>query len=314
MIGVLGAGAFGASLAIALGREREVILWGRNLTGRDLPRLPGAVLPARVTTTADLAEACRADTLLLALPMQQLAGFARDHAAHLTGHPLVACCKGVDLATGLGPVEVLATLHIHPAVLTGPSFAADIARGLPTALTLACADDRLGETLQYQLSTPALRLYRTTDVIGAELGGALKNVIDPVAHGLGIGGTGQMQRRGRIGQCQQRHPRRDIERLWRHGAIKPVNGAGAGHRLQHAAKGAGRLDRRIGKAAGQGFGIHWSSPRTMVKKSTFVSAARAARAARAAAASAASTSSTSRRMRGAVSPCNNASATAARRA
>ncbi|MEH7827718.1 NAD(P)H-dependent glycerol-3-phosphate dehydrogenase [Gemmobacter denitrificans] len=186
MIGVLGAGAFGASLAIALGREREVILWGRNLTGRDLPRLPGAVLPARVTTTADLAEACRADTLLLALPMQQLAGFARDHAAHLTGHPLVACCKGVDLATGLGPVEVLAALHSHPAVLTGPSFAADIARGLPTALTLACADDRLGETLQHQLSTPALRLYRTTDVIGAELGGALKNVI-AIAAGVVIG-------------------------------------------------------------------------------------------------------------------------------
>lgn len=79
-----------------------------------------------------------------------------------------------------------------PAILTGPSFAADIARGLPTALTLACADDAVGHKLQQQLSTGTLRIYRTTDTIGAELGGALKNVIAiacGVAIGAGLGDT-----------------------------------------------------------------------------------------------------------------------------
>lgn len=89
----------------------------------------------------------------------------------------MACCKGLSLETGAGPTAALAARDPHPAILTGPSFADDIARGLPTALTLACADPARGAALQAALAAPTLRLYRSTDVVGAELGGALKNVI-----------------------------------------------------------------------------------------------------------------------------------------
>jgi len=186
-IAILGSGAFGAALAAALGREGPVVLWGRGQAGREIRRLPGLVLPGSVTVTADLAQTDDADLLLLSVPMQAFGRFVADHGARLASRPLVACCKGVDLTTGLGPVEILDTLGgPAPAVLTGPSFAADIAIGLPTALTLACRDDALGAHLQARLSTPVLRLYRTPDVIGAELGGALKNVM-AIAAGVVIG-------------------------------------------------------------------------------------------------------------------------------
>ena len=187
MIAVLGSGAFGAALATTLARQGPVVLWGRSQQGRMIRQLPGLVLPESVAVTDDLAQTDGPETVLLALPMQALAGFVAEQGARLAGRRLVACCKGVDLQTGLGPVEVLAALQgPAPAVLTGPSFAADIARGLPTALTLACADDAVGAALQAQLSTPTLRLYRSTDVIGAELGGALKNVM-AIAAGVVIG-------------------------------------------------------------------------------------------------------------------------------
>ncbi|MBL8562588.1 MAG: NAD(P)-dependent glycerol-3-phosphate dehydrogenase [Gemmobacter sp.] len=187
MIAVLGSGAFGAALASTLSRHAPVVLWGRAQQGRSIRQLPGLRLPEAVTVTDDLAQTDGPETVLLALPMQALAGFVAEQGARLAGRRLVACCKGVDLQTGLGPVEVLAVLEgPAPAVLTGPSFAADIARGLPTALTLACADDAVGAALQARLSTPTLRLYRSTDVIGAELGGALKNVM-AIAAGVVIG-------------------------------------------------------------------------------------------------------------------------------
>lgn len=184
MIGILGAGAFGTALAVTLGREQPVMLWGRRgVAGLDV------ALPEQVRLTADLAEVeAEAETVLLAVPMQALGGLLGANAGRLDGRALVACCKGVDLATGLGPTALIAAAcpAATPAILTGPSFAADIARGLPTALTLACADDAAGEALQRRLSTAALRLYRTTDTVGAELGGALKNVI-AIAAGVVIG-------------------------------------------------------------------------------------------------------------------------------
>ncbi len=190
-IAILGSGAFGAALAATIGRCQPVTLWGRGQTGRAIRRLPGLDLPEAVSVTDDLAATDTAGIVLLALPMQALAGFVAEQGARLAGRPLVACCKGVDLRSGLGPVEILASLPgPAPSVLTGPSFAADIAQGLPTALTLACTDDALGARLQEALSTPVLRLYRTTDVIGAELGGALKNVIAigaGVVMGAGLG-------------------------------------------------------------------------------------------------------------------------------
>lgn len=193
MIGVVGAGAFGTALAVALGREgRAVRLWARDAThiaeiartGVNKARLPGVTLPKTVSVTSEITDLNQAEAVLLSLPMQALRGFLRDNPG-LNGLPLVACCKGMDLTTLKGPTALIeAACPDSPfAILTGPSFAADIARGLPTALTLACAE---GEALQHLLSTPTLRLYRTTDVIGAELGGALKNVI-AIAAGIVMG-------------------------------------------------------------------------------------------------------------------------------
>lgn len=193
MIGIVGAGAFGTALAIALGREgREVRLWARDAaqvaemqaSRRNEVRLPGVDLPKSVTVTAKIADLTRAEVVLLALPMQSVRGFLAG-APELNGLPLVACCKGIDLTTLQGPTSVIAAAcpGSQVAILTGPSFAADIARGLPTALTLAVAE---GEALQALLSTPVLRIYRSADITGAELGGALKNVI-AIAAGVVIG-------------------------------------------------------------------------------------------------------------------------------
>lgn len=203
-VAVLGAGAFGTALAITLAANGPVRLWARDpeaaagmQASRDnAHRLPGALLPEGVTVTADLAAACAADVLLLAMPMQRLGDFLRDNRRLLEGKSLVACAKGIDLTTATGPTTLIAQAvpGATQAVLTGPSFAADIARGLPTALTLACADPDRGTALQHALSTPTLRLYRTTDTTGAELGGALKNVV-AIAAGVCIGaGLGESAR------------------------------------------------------------------------------------------------------------------------
>jgi glycerol-3-phosphate dehydrogenase (NAD(P)+) len=197
MIAVIGAGAFGTALAVTLARNGQAVtLWARDpeqvavmaATRRNATRLPGVDLPENVTITAQITDVSGADAVLISLPMQSLRTFLSANRTELDGRPLVACCKGIDLSTLTGSSEIIrAECPNSPiAVLTGPSFAADIARGLPTALTLACAEDQTGEALQRLLSTPVLRLYRSDDVIGAELGGALKNVI-AIAAGVVIG-------------------------------------------------------------------------------------------------------------------------------
>ena len=190
MISILGAGAFGTALAVALAANGPVTLWGREIGwGRDNPRLPGVRLPDAVTVTDDL-DAAMAEIVLLALPAQALGAFLRAEGARLNrpDRALVSCAKGIDLTTLTGMSGLIADACplAGVAVLTGPSFAADIARGLPTALTLATEDPARGAALQQALSTPSLRLYRSTDVIGAELGGALKNII-AIAAGAAIG-------------------------------------------------------------------------------------------------------------------------------
>ncbi len=200
-LAVLGAGAFGTALAIALtrGGGRAVTLWARDpgdMAARreNRARLPAIALPAALAVTGDLAAVARADIVLLAVPMQALAGFLGAQAALLDGKALVACCKGIDLDTGLGPAATIARAcpGAPVAVLSGPGFAADIARGLPTALTLASRDR--AARLQAALSTETLRLYRSRDVTGVELGGALKNVI-AIAAGLAMGaGLGESAR------------------------------------------------------------------------------------------------------------------------
>lgn len=192
---VLGAGAFGSALAITLARAgRDVTLWGRDgkaLTEMALTRqnprfLPGVTFPDALKISADTPPA---DLRLLAVPTRSLA----ELAGELTGDaPLVACCKGIDKASGLGPTDLLARSHPNAIrmVLSGPGFAEDLARGLPTAMTLACKDEAALAQMQEVLSTGELRLYRSHDVSGVELGGAIKNVIALAAGivtGLGLG-------------------------------------------------------------------------------------------------------------------------------
>ncbi len=210
MIGIVGAGEFGTALAVALAKSgREVRLWARDPaqvramqeTRLNEVALPSVTLPEGVTAHADLAEVCGGKALLLATPMQSLGAVLAAYPGIDGQQPLVACCKGVDLATLQGPVALILGLRpgAQAAILTGPSFAADIARGLPTALTLAVAGEGAG--LQELLSTPTLRLYRTDDVKGAELGGALKNVVaigagTVIGAGLGDSARAALMTRG----------------------------------------------------------------------------------------------------------------------
>ncbi|WP_281859211.1 NAD(P)H-dependent glycerol-3-phosphate dehydrogenase [Litoreibacter halocynthiae] len=195
-ITVAGAGAFGSALAVALDMAgREVTLVGRNIdtfqTSRDNPRLKGVPIPDSITLTSEL-NVTQDDLLLLAVPMQAMSGYLEDTKPKPKA--AIACSKGVDLATGRGPTAIINDLlDVPSAILTGPSFAADIARGLPTALVIATESD-LGEELQETLSTDTLRLYLSHDPVGAELGGALKNVI-AIACGICIGaGLGESAR------------------------------------------------------------------------------------------------------------------------
>lgn len=187
MITVLGAGAFGTALAISLARKGPVQLWTHDpnhakamqVTRRNDRRLPGVELSQNVLISDNIDTITAQNVVLLAVPLQKLRGVLTEHAATLHDKQLIACCKGMELGSGQGPVQIINSVvpDAVSAILTGPSFAADIARGLPTALTLACASEVAGATLQQTLNTPNLRIYRTTDVIGAELGGALKNVM-----------------------------------------------------------------------------------------------------------------------------------------
>ena len=195
-IGIAGGGAFGTALAVALALDgNQVHLWARNKAtvdqinkDRTNDRLPDVTIPDGVRASDDLAPLFACDTILLSIPAQTLTDFLTIHGPALGGKYLVACCKGIDLSRMTGPATTIRDLvpDAVPAMLTGPSFAADIARGLPTALTLACADDDHGAILQTALSTTNLRLYRSTDTVGAELGGALKNIM-AIASGVAMG-------------------------------------------------------------------------------------------------------------------------------
>ncbi len=193
-IAVVGAGAFGTSLAIALARDgSDVVLWGRDREAMAAmqdqrsggKRLPGFALPDSLVVTSNPADLPRG-ICLVSVPTQVLGAFLQE--TDLTARYIVACCKGIDRSSGLGPVETIKKQRPDTiaGMLTGPSFAVDIAAGLPTALVLACQDDTAGAELQASLTRPTLRLYRTTDVTGAELGGALKNVV-ALAAGMTVG-------------------------------------------------------------------------------------------------------------------------------
>jgi glycerol-3-phosphate dehydrogenase (NAD(P)+) len=189
-IGILGAGAWGTALAVAASRAgREVVLQAHDqevAQAIDLERvnakyLPGIAIDRRIQVTSDASEAVSAaDAVLLAIPAQHMRSVLRRCVtAWRPGVPAVICAKGIEQGTCALMSEVVAqTLSAAPAcVLSGPSFAVEVARELPTAVTLACADPRLRESLPSALGTPAFRIYSSNDVIGAQLGGAIKNVL-----------------------------------------------------------------------------------------------------------------------------------------
>jgi glycerol-3-phosphate dehydrogenase (NAD(P)+) len=196
-VGVIGAGAFGTALAEAAARAgRTVVLWGRDAgkmadiaaTGRN-PKLPGTRLSAAVRPTASLAEAAAASLLILTTPTQVLAEVSAALAPFIVRpKPLVAAAKGIERGSGRFVTEIVRDVvpGAIPAILSGPGFAPDIARGAPTALTLACSDLALAARLARSIGSPTFRLYHSTDIRGVEIGGSAKNVI-AIAAGVAAG-------------------------------------------------------------------------------------------------------------------------------
>ena len=200
-IGVAGAGAWGLALAnAAAAAGRDVTLWGRDAAAmarlereRVSARLAGVRLAAAVAAVADPEPLAACDAILFCVPAQALHTAAAQLSPSLrAGAALVACAKGIERGTGLFMTQVLAKAAPgRPvAILSGPSFAADVAAGLPTAVTLACADEDLARALCEALRGPSLRLYHSSDVRGVEIGGAAKNVLAiacGISAGLGLG-------------------------------------------------------------------------------------------------------------------------------
>jgi len=193
-IAVVGAGAWGTALANVIARAgRNVLLATRDRAGadalaarRESPRLPGAHLDERVGVAPLGPEVGRYDAILLAVPAQQLRDATRVVAPELRkGTPVIACAKGIERGTHKFMTEVIAetTRVALPAILSGPSFAEDVARGLPAAVTLATHDATIAAELTRALGSSAFRPYHSTDVRGVEIGGAAKNVL---AIGAGI--------------------------------------------------------------------------------------------------------------------------------
>ena len=196
-VAVIGAGAWGTALAgVAARAGREVVLYARDTARaaeiaatRENPKLSGARLPANVTVTDDLAAAARADLILIATPAQNLREACTATSPHLAkATPVIACAKGIEHGTHKFMTEVIAESlpDAMPAILSGPSFADDVARGLPTAVTLAAHDETLARALVQSLGSPTFRPYHTTDVRGVEIGGAAKNVL-AIAAGIVVG-------------------------------------------------------------------------------------------------------------------------------
>ena len=188
-IGIIGGGAWGTALATLARRNgAEVCLWAReaevveavNREHRNPFFLPGAALDPAIRATAEVAEACRAEAVLVAVPAQHTRTMTEAVAPELAdGVPAVLCAKGFEQASGDLMSDIVAETMPHAtlAVLSGPTFAAEVAEGLPTAATLACTDRGCAEALQRALGGPTFRPYLSEDLRGAQIGGAVKNVL-----------------------------------------------------------------------------------------------------------------------------------------
>ncbi len=197
-ISVLGGGAWGTALALTAARAgRDVTLWEKHdaanadsLEGKRESRyLPGVRLDDSIKVTRDLAQAARADAILLVVPAQVVRPVLTALAPSLDkGTPLVACAKGIEHGTHKFMSEIVAECApgAVPGILSGPSFAADVARGLPTAVTVAAADETIASGLAHAVGSSTFRPYHSTDVRGVELGGATKNVL-AIAAGIVAG-------------------------------------------------------------------------------------------------------------------------------
>lgn len=198
-IGVLGGGAWGTALAqVAARNDQPVTLWAReddvvasiNAAHENAPFLPGIPLAPSIRATSDLAALSDCDALLVVVPAQ----FLRSVLSQLPAdnRPLVLCAKGIEAGTQKLVAEIARELHPDApvAVLSGPTFAHEVAKGLPTAVTLACEDDALRDALAERLGGATFRTYGSSDVTGAEIGGAVKNVLAiacGVVEGAGLG-------------------------------------------------------------------------------------------------------------------------------
>ena len=202
-IAVLGAGAWGTALAISLARRggHEISLWSHSPAladhladiGENLPYLPGFTLPVDIQVTSDLPRAIfEADILLCVTPSQYLRETIAHIAPLLTPNQMIlSASKGLEEGSNLRMTQVIASITDNPCgVLSGPSFAQEVAAGIPTAVVVASSSLSNAQAVQRDFSSPTLRLYTNDDVAGVELGGALKNVIalsSGVINGLGLG-------------------------------------------------------------------------------------------------------------------------------
>ena len=202
-IAVIGAGAWGSALALTCARAgRQVTLWehdARNaaqlVKNRESLFLPGVRIDDGIVIADDLAEAVRAQAILLVVPAQAVRAVATALTPLLAARmPVIVCAKGIERGTKKFMTEVIAECapNAVPAILSGPSFAADVARGMPTAVTLAASDDKLAGKLARAIGSASFRPYHSTDVRGVEIGGAAKNVLAIAAgivNGRGLGAS-----------------------------------------------------------------------------------------------------------------------------
>ena len=201
-ISIFGAGAWGTALAINLATRHEVTLWARDAMQVATMRasrcnqryLPNFQLPAALLLTADFQAArVSAELIIIAAPIAALRETLRQIASFATTVPVVWACKGFEANTTQLPHQVVAEMlpkNFSSAVLSGPSFAQEVARGLPTALTLASSDGEFAKKTAQLLRHSHLRIYSSTDMVGVEIGGAVKNVMAiaaGIAEGLGVG-------------------------------------------------------------------------------------------------------------------------------
>ena len=200
--GVIGGGAWGTALAqvcvragldtILQAREPEVVA-GVNADHLNAPFLPGVALDPALRATADFADLAEVDLVLAVAPAQHLRAALAAFAPHVRdGLPILLCAKGIEQGSLKMMTEVAAEVvpQARLAVLSGPSFAGEVARGLPTAVTLACPDAALGRGLAAAIATPTFRPYLAEDMVGAEVGGAVKNVLAiacGIVEGRGLG-------------------------------------------------------------------------------------------------------------------------------